>query len=505
MQSRRHLADGKNPFFLILSPAKIAKLPCFYPTDSFLSRPLMILFYRLVFIPALVLALPYYLWRMFRRGGYKRDFGHRFGKIGPLPAKRAGVQRLWIQAVSVGEVRAIAPLLEALAKDPAFEIVLTTTTSTGYAIVCEKYASLCIATGIFPLDFWPFSAMAWRRIRPDRVLLMEGELWPEHLHQAKKRGVPANLINARLSDRSLRRYLKVKPLATRLLGKLESVLAGSVLDAERFIALGYPRERVQVIGNLKFDVHLPAVGDAAERQHQRSLLGFGPGATVLLGSSTWPGEEALLIGVMEEARRQGIDCRLLLVPRHAERRSEVRQLLNRYRQYSHQFRSERKEVSAVANDTVADANRAITDTANAAANKAVANAATTDAGLPQLDIYVADTTGELAWLTQLADLAFIGKSLPPHTEGQSPIEAAAAGLPIVYGPGMSNFRPVCRSLAEAQAAIATKDAGDTSTHLLHLLANPQARQQLSAHCESWLKANQGATERTLQWLRTTGH
>lgn len=471
----------------------------------------MILLYRLVFIPALLLALPYYLWRMARRGGYRRDFAHRFGQIGALPAKRPGVKRLWIQAVSVGEVKAIAPLLESLAQNPAVEVVLTTTTSTGYAIVRDKYADLCLATGIFPLDFWPFSANAWRHIRPDRVLLMEGELWPEHLHQAKARGVPANLINARLSDRSLRRYLKVKPVATRLLGQLESILAGSALDAERFVALGYPPEQIEVIGNLKFDVHLPPLGDENQRQHERAQLGFaGSDSTlVLLGSSTWPGEEAMLIGVMEAARAQGIDCRLLLVPRHAERRPEIRQLLTRYPQYSHQFRSEQKTVvnseaekQTATTITGVDSARAAGSPAGRTDNAdATSNTGRAENQLPKLDIYVADTTGELAWLTQLADLAFIGKSLPPHTEGQSPIEAAAAGLPMVYGPGMSNFRPVCRSLAQAQAAVATQDASDARTHLLELLANASQRATLSSHCSTWLKANQGATERTLQWLR----
>lgn len=449
--------DGKITIFLIHSHRKIRH------TVRFCSG--MIYFYRLLFIPAFVLALPYYLWRMLRRGGYSHDFGHRFGLLRALPKKRAGVRRIWIQAVSVGEVRAIAPLLEALAQEPATEVVLTTTTSTGYAIVRDEYATLCLHTGIFPLDFWLFSALAWRRIRPDMTLLMEGELWPEHLHQAKCRKVPVGLINARLSDRSLSRYRRVAPLARRLLRHLSFILAGSEQDAARFAALGYPQERIHVTGNLKFDVSLPPVGNAQERQLQRQALGFPAGALVLLGSSTWPGEESLLVDAMEQARAQGIDCRLLLVPRHAERRAEIRNLLNRYPRHSHQFRSERKEALQ-----------------------------------PQLDIYVADTTGELAWLTQLADIAFIGKSLPPHTEGQSPIEAAAAALPITYGPGMSNFRPVCRSLEAANAALPNPDAAHTTQTLLHLLADADARARLSHNCGRWLAANQGATQRTLYFL-----
>jgi len=137
----------------------------------------MLWLYRLLFLPVLLAASPFYLRRMRRRGGYGRNFRNRFGSYDPLPPKRPGVRRIWLQAVSVGEVLAIAPLLEALGKDPTVEIFLTTTTSTGYALAREKYAGLVLGVGYFPLDFWMFSVRAWRRIGPDLAILTEGERW----------------------------------------------------------------------------------------------------------------------------------------------------------------------------------------------------------------------------------------------------------------------------------------------------------------------------------------
>jgi len=159
---------------------------------------LMLWLYRIIFLPALVLSAPVYLRRMRRRGGYGGNFTQRFGAHDGLPAKRPGVKRVWLQAVSVGEMLAIAPMLEALAKEGGTEVYLTTTTSTGYRLAKERYTGLTIGIGYFPLDWWLFSRRAWRHIAPDLVILTEGERWPELIHQATKRHVPVLGINARL-------------------------------------------------------------------------------------------------------------------------------------------------------------------------------------------------------------------------------------------------------------------------------------------------------------------
>lgn len=427
----------------------------------------MIWLYRLAFLPLLLLALPYYLLRMFRRGGYSEGFSHRFGRIA-APPKPPGVKRIWIQAVSVGEIGAVEPLLRALKTRRDIEVVLTTTTSTGYKIARDKIAPLTAATGIFPLDFWLFNRAAWRRIRPDLVVLMEGELWPEHLHRARVTGTPVALINARLSDRSFSRYSRVRALAERLLGRIDAVLAGTPSDLERLLALGSRQESTACAGNLKCDVDVGApVTEAERRELFAELFGETPAPgerpPVLLGSSTWPGEEAMLMKTYEEARQAGIPLRLLLVPRHAERRAEVASLPSAVGA-RHYLRSQ-----------------------------------FIPAPFPA-DVVVADTTGELRRLSRAADLAFVGKSLPPNAGGQTPIECAMLAIPQVFGPAMSNFRDISRDLADCGAARRVRDADEARRTLLSLLQDKPARALMSVKAADWSRTNQGATRRVMEAL-----
>ncbi len=424
----------------------------------------MIWLYRIVFLPAFVVVFPFYLRRMLKRGGYGKDFSHRWGAMPKPPAKRAGVCRVWVQAVSVGEIQAIEPLLKSLHADPRFEVVLTTTTSTGYKILREKYTPLILAGGVFPIDFWLFSRRAWKKIQPDLVVLMEGELWPEHLTQAQKRKVPAVLLNGRLSDRSFVRYKKFPRLSRWVFSKLSKVLASSREDAERFAQVGVPPERVEAVGNIKFDVDYTPL-NTDERAALRKSMGFGEDKStrVLIGASTWPGEEELLLSVFAELLKMDDNWRLLLVPRHAERRAEIVKLL------------EAQQEPWVQRSVIAHAEQ-------------------------PAKICLADTTGELRALMQTADLVFIGKSLPPNEGGQTPIEAAVFGIPIVYGPHMENFRPVCASLEKAHAARRAQDAAQAKGILLSLANSPEKRAALSQASQTWHAANRGASERCLAAL-----
>lgn len=422
--------------------------------------------YRLLFLPLLLAASPYYLWRMLRRGGYGAGFGERLGFLPRLPGKTPGRRRVWIQAVSVGEVEAIGPLLAELTRDGGAEVVLSTTTSTGLRVARERHASACLAIVSFPIDFWPCSAAAWRAIQPDLAVLTEGELWPEHLlGQAKARGVPVALINARLSDKSFARHRRLPSAARQLLGCFVWIGAGSEEDARRLRELG--AGAVEVTGNLKFDVAADGALPATERAALRDELGFGdnPGAIVLLGSSTWTGEEAMLVDVLRRLRDGGCDARLLLVPRHAERREEVRELLARAALPFHQR--------------------------SAGGPRAAAGTL----------VHLADTTGELRRLTRAADLAFCGKSLPPHDGGQTPVECAAAGVPMAYGPRMTNFRAICAGLEAAGAARSGADAVAVADCLAALASDPDSRRRMGAAGAAWHEANRGASARTAERLR----
>ena len=420
--------------------------------------------YRILFPLLLIPALPYYFWRMLRRGGYGAGFSQRLGFFPKLGPKTLGKPRYWIQAVSVGEIEAIGPLLRQLKSSGLAEIILTTTTSTGYRLAHDRYADIADRIGIFPTDLWPCSALAWSRIRPDAVILVEGELWPEHLAQARARGVPAYLINGRISDKSFARHRQFPRLSAYVLGHFRKIAAGSEEDVRRFRQLGFA---ASLTGNIKFDVASDAPMSAAERTRLRAELGFGtdPRTVVLLGSSTWSGEETLLIRCVRELRATGEDVRLLLVPRHSERRAEVATEASASGLAWHQ----RSTGGAIAPaDTV---------------------------------IHLADTTGELRRLTRAADLAFCGKSLPPHEGGQTPIECAAAGVAIVYGPRMSNFRDICRGLEQAKAASKAKDASDLTTQLARLTQDSAERSAMGRDGAAWHEGNRGATERTLAWLQ----
>lgn len=427
----------------------------------------MIWFYRILILPFFLVMSPYFVGRMLKRGGYGKDFSHRLGNVPELPPRKPNVKRIWIQAVSVGETEAVAPLLKKLKERPDIEVILTTTTSTAYKIIREKYADLVAAYACFPIDFWPFSAKAWKRFEPSLAVLMEGELWPEHLHQAHKRKVPVMVVNARLSDKSFRRYQKVGMLARRIFAQIDFICAGTQNDFSRFLQLGVPEEKIMLSGNMKFD----AAGAEAFSPEEKAALYkelFAPSTsvdtagTVLLGSSTWPGEEAVMLETFRRARAKHPQLKLLIVPRHAERRAEIVALLEKtdWRWY---LRSQ-----------------------------------TTPENVPvDADICVADTTGELRRLTQIADVAFVGKSLLPNKGGQTPIECAAIGVPLVYGTEMTNFKDVCRALEDIGSAIKVRDGEAVAEQLCRLLDSPETCARMSAAAQKWHANNQGATARVL--------
>ncbi len=431
----------------------------------------MLLLYRLLFPVALLAALPFYLPRMLRRGGYARHFGQRLGRIPNIPAPPAETRRVWIHAVSVGELQALGPLLEMLRQEhPSTQIVMTTTTSTGYALAERKYGQRLAHLGYFPVDFWPISRRVWHRLQPDLCLLMEGEIWPEHLHQARLRGVPTVLINARLSERSFRRWQALPRPFREPFAMLSLVVAASEEDGQRFARLGIATDRIVTSGNLKLDMTPDPILGSVELERLRTDLGLGTGGgrvdradasppLVFAGASTWPGEERMLLRVARKLADHGLPCKLLLIPRHAERRGELRDLLAGEAVAAH-FRS------------------------------------TGSAEVPA-DVAVADTTGEMVRLLQAADVVFVGKSMDPHKGGQNPIEAAALGKPLLFGPNMQNFRAVVDSLLAAKAGKVVRDETELFDAAKTLLRDQAERRAIGQAARSWHQAGKGATRRTV--------
>lgn len=422
----------------------------------------MLWLYRLLFLPLLVVFATLFGWRMRGRESVPGALAHRLGAVPVLPAPAEGVRRVWLQAVSVGELLAAGPVIEALADRADVEVFLTTTTGTSQLLARERFGARMAGVATFPIDFWPFVARAWRRVRPDVLILCESERWPEHIAQARRLGVPVVCINARISDRSFQRMRAVRAVVPGLMAGVTRMLAVSGHDAERFRELGFAPGVVGVTGNLKVDTVMPHL-DPGVRVAWRAALGFGPDDLVLLGASTWPGEEAALLEAWRQARPVAERrLRLLLVPRHAERRAEV--------------------VAEVARAGVRHHLRSQGDAPG------------------DIDVCIADTTGELAGLTQLADIVFVGRSLAPHRCGQTPVEAAGAGRALVFGPGMTNFRAIAGALVECGAARRVRDASALCTVVRRLAADTVERERLGRAGAAWHRANRGALACTLRAL-----
>ena len=426
----------------------------------------MIFFYRLFFIPLFLLSAPFYLRRKLRRdkniGQWSQYFGF-FPKI-PRLSTDGGRKRIWIQAVSVGEVLAIEPLIKKLHDSADIEIILTTTTSTGYKEAKNRYANCTSGIGLFPMDFWACSALAWSRIQPDVAILTESELWPEHLHQASKKGVPVFLINARLSNRSYARLKRFPFMARFLVDKIQAIYCATHIDYERYSALGAQPENT--MGNIKLDVDFGAALSSSEKDAALEALGFArkdvsaDSRFILMGASTWPGEETFLLKAQKHCHDAGIPCLLILVPRHVERRGEIQKLL--------------KEQALPWTSAKGESGNG--DSSNGESSQA---------------IFFSDTTGNLVDLLKLADLAFIGKSMPPNVGGQTPIEAAAQGIPILMGPNMSNFKTISDELIEIGAAQCVTSQSELNEQVLRLAKDSPARTQMQEAGLSWHEANKG--------------
>lgn len=402
---------------------------------------------RSLYTLALAAALPFILLRLWWRGrrerGYRENIGERLGKYRAQP----GDKIIWIHAVSVGEARAAAPLVRALERAlPDHQLLLTCMTAAGRATLKEVYGESVLAAYL-PYDYPGAVRGFLEHFWPRLGLLMETELWPNLLAACAEHGVPVLLANARMSEKSARRYARWAALTEPAWRSLAAACAQSAADAERLRALGAPR--VEVTGNLKFDV-LPSAQQVAAGRAWRARLG----RPVLLLASTREGEEKLLLGEISRSESKSADPLIVVVPRHPQRFDEVAQW--------------------------ADARRSRTEIPDETQK-----------------IYLGDSMGEMAFYYAASDVALIGGSFVP-LGGQNLIEALAVGTPVVAGPGMFNFSEATRLAVEAGAALQAPDAPSGVRLALELLLDPQKRRQMSAAGMKLCEAHRGATERHLQ-------
>ncbi len=422
--------------------------------------------YNVLFNIGFVLSAPFYFLKMVRRGNWEAGFGERFGKYDHR-LKQALTNRhvVWLHAVSVGEVNLCTQLIRALEpRIPNHKIVVSTTTSTGMAEL-EKHLPSHVSHIYYPIDRRKHVQRAMGLINPEAVILVEAEIWPNFLWSLQRRRVPHFLVNARLSDRSFRGYRRFAFLFRPLFAGFAGVGAQNASDAARLVEIGCRPEAVRVVGSLKFD---------AARLDERKLvdvdailgqIGVPDDALVLVAGSTHAGEEAILADVASRLRARFPKLFLILVPRHHERGREVGdQLVARGVRFVYR-----------------------TDITPQTRRRG------------ELDCLVVNTTGELRFFYARADVVFVGKSLTAEG-GQNPIEPAALGKPVVFGPHMQNFPQVVPQFIARNGAIQVPDAAGLERALERLLADPAERDALGKRGQAVVRENQGSLEKTVEMI-----
>ena len=416
--------------------------------------------YNLLFPVGLLLFLPGYLLKMRRRGNYRQNFGQRFARYNPdVRTRLAAGSRTWIHAVSVGEVAVALKLAAQLRQlDPSFRCVLTTTTTTGYAVATEAAAEW-MEVLYNPLDFLPLVRRAFAVIRPERIVLVEAEVWPNLAAEAQSRRIPIALVNARLSPRSERRFRRFRPFVAPTFRCLDLVCVQEQEDVARWESLGVVPERIQHVGSIKFDPS-ENLAPAALPEEARTRLGGARHTPLLLGGSTHPGEEEILAHALLALRTEFPALRLMIAPRHVERAPEIASSL--------------EEMGLT-----------------------VARRSHPSSGVA--DCMLLDTTGELRSWYLHATVVFMGKSLMAHG-GQNPVEPILAGKPVIFGPHMENFAALARSLLLHGAAIQVETAEALQQKVAELLRDEWARAALVENAQRVLAQHRGATARTAALL-----
>jgi len=424
--------------------------------------------YNVGFMTFFFITGPFFLWRLWRRGKLLPQFGQRFGLYAKEARERlAPGADLWIHAVSVGEVKIARVLIRRL-RDmrPDLRVVVSTTTGTGFTLAKQHLEDARTSIIYNPIDFLWSVVWAYNTIQPRMLILIESEIWPNYLWCARRRGIPVYLVNARLSDRSDERYRRMRWLVRPLLQEIDLVFAQDQTEIARLTQAGFAPETIFNLGSLKYDVAALDTSTEKDISTWWDRAGWSADQTILLGGSTHPGEEEVLVRIYRELREEWPKLRLVLAPRHAERGAAIRDMCDRM------------------------GLRAVTRTQLAAATAPLGNGSAPD-------VLVVNSTGELSSLYKRVTLAFVGKSLRGQG-GQNFIEAAPVGVPIVVGPNMQNFKVITREFINRQAVVQVTDEFELANCLHALFSSNQTRKELGERARATFEANLGAAQRTAE-------
>jgi 3-deoxy-D-manno-octulosonic-acid transferase len=418
----------------------------------------MYLLYSALLAVAMIATLPYWLWQMVQKGKYRAGLRERLGKIPPRLTLAPGRPCIWVHAVSVGEVIAVTPLVERLEQQfPGHSVVISTVTDTGQKLARARFGEHKVF--YLPLDFEFAIRPFLKRLQPKLVIIAETELWPNFLRLVQSSKARIAVVNARISDRSIRGYLRARPLLRNVLTHVDLFLTQTWEDRKRLVEIGAAEEKVTVTGNLKFDAALP--GEPPIVASLRSALAQAGAGPVLVCGSTVDGEEPLLLRAFQNVRASLPQAVMILAPRHPERFADVAQLLE---QLGAPFR-----------------------------RRSLWNGEALGGG-----VLLLDTIGELAALYGLADIAFVGGSLVARG-GHNILEPAQHGAAIVVGNHTENFRDII-GLFQQNDAVRIVGPAELPLVFMELLSNDEVRAALGRRAAETLKKQTGATERTLEAL-----
>ena len=435
----------------------------------------------------MLLSLPYWLYQVFRYGKYRRGFLERVGKVptrlmaeagsqaAPLPNRTAdipaavamaarasmGLRRvIWVHAVSLGEVLAISRLVQEMRRTfPQHRILVSTTTDTGQQLARKRFGEENVF--YFPMDFAFAIRPYLQALQPELVVLAETEFWPNFLRLVHASGARIAVVNARVSDRSWPRYHRFQWALRRMLIHVDLFLAQTQEDCDRLRSIGADAARLQVTGNLKFDISLPSAPPIVESL-RRSLAADGAGPVLVCGS-TVEDEEPPLLKAFENLRVSHPRAVMILAPRHPERFDQVAILVRQL--------------------GIPSSRRSLWQ------------------GEPLSgSVFLVDSIGELAALYALADVAFVGGSLVPRG-GHNIIEPAQHGVAIVTGNHTENFRDIV-ALFQSRDAVRIVGLSELPLTLMQLLADDAERRGLGRRALETIKSQMGATSRTLEGLQT---
>ncbi|HAT7767642.1 TPA: 3-deoxy-D-manno-octulosonic acid transferase [Legionella pneumophila] len=413
------------------------------------------MFMRFVYSFLMYLLTPYLFFRLWWKGRKLPAYRQRIAERFCLGLQEYAPVDVWVHAVSLGEVIAATPLIDAML-DKRWSVLVTTMTPTGSERVKSRFGHK-VAHQYLPYDLPWVLKRFFKKTRPRVGIIMETELWPNLINQAHASGVSLFLANGRLSDRSLQGYLKLKYLFKPVLNQFSGILTQSNEDAERFIALGANAALVHVLGNMKFDLQINSVDS---KKYKELKSHWGEDRVTIIAASTHDNEESQILSQLPRLQKAIPGVVLLIAPRHPERFQSVYQL----------------SVQAGFNtgcrsnlDTVSRKN----------------------------EVVILDSLGELLGFYQISDFAFVGGSLVP-VGGHNVLEPIAMNVPVLSGNQVHNFKTICRELKEAQAILLVNHVNELVDAIIKLYQNKESQSTMVTNASSVLESNKGSVLRYLQ-------